>query len=90
LLSSDKIASLNSITFPKDAKVGYPPENVFMPKDLSPLNLKKFPGSLYQTPTQILNENNTQVFYRQDDRFKQPMVSIRCKMMTKDLNYPKT
>jgi len=35
-----------------------------------------------------LSEANNKIFYKQDDKFKQPMVGLRCKIMTNDLNYP--
>jgi hypothetical protein len=86
-LSDEKIKSLNQAQKPAAAKLGYPPENKFMPKSLQSMKSYK---TLYKTPAQISNTNNSQIYYKQDENYASPMAGIRCKIVTTDLNYPKT
>lgn len=60
-LSNEKIQSLNLAQKPPQAKLGYPPLNKFMPKNLS---IMKSYSTYYKTPAQILNANNSQIFYK--------------------------
>ena len=58
-----------------------------MPQNLHTADQYK---TLYKTPTEILNKQNSQIYYKQDDAYASPMAGIRCKIMTTDLGYPKT
>jgi insulysin len=67
-----------------------PPENVFLPKNLSVLTPQ---GELPKYPTKVYESEHTQVWHKQDDKFKTPKAAIRCIIHTNDEGFgllPKT
>jgi len=84
---SSFLSELNSIKKPDDLKMGYPEPNKFIPQNLATSD--KFTTS-FKTPTNILSEQGINMFYKQDSKFKQPMVGIRCKITTDEMGYPNT
>ena len=69
--------------------MGNAPPNSFMPRILKPLKAEATAGKR-SMPKLVLEDKNMQVFFKQDDQFDQPLVEIRCKILTNDCNFPTT
>mmetsp|Transcript_5568 Transcript_5568/g.8772 ORF Transcript_5568/g.8772 Transcript_5568/m.8772 type:complete len:150 (+) Transcript_5568:1298-1747(+) len=71
-----------------DAPMGHPPPNTFMPRNIFPNKASRANPEKSKKPSLIINEENLQVFFKQDDTFDSPMVELRCKLSTTDCEFP--
>lgn len=71
-------------------KLGNAPKNVFMPKaeNLKCMKIKREEGSKPGIPEKISTENNFEIWFKQDDSFDQPFVSIEGEIQTGDCGFP--
>lgn len=86
-IADDFLAKLRTILPSPTEKIGYPPENLFIP---TKLDIKKRPRILDQEeptlPSRICS--SPLVWFKQDDTFEQPFTFCDIKIETTDLLYP--
>jgi len=76
-----------------DEKLGNAPPNKFMPKPENLINMKKarVDESKGAIPELVTTSTDPyEVWFKQDDTFDQPLISIKAKIVTNDGNFPQT
>eukprot|EP00347_Sterkiella_histriomuscorum_P004511 403360183 len=68
-------------------KLGYPPQNEFLPSVLTEMKIPRDIENTKPAPPQKLSDSPL-LWYKQDDTFDQPYVSVNLKFQTIDCQYP--
>ena len=89
-LDKDFCQNLFTVLPEETMKLGNAPENIFMPRieNLKSIKLERANPDKPGKPIKLSSDqDNFEIWYKQDDSFEQPFVSIEAQIMTNDCNY---
>jgi len=85
-LTEEQIDKLKKIQIEDGVKMGNAPPNTFLPKKLELNKASELSGK----PGKVFSDVNSEIYFKQDDQFDQPLVELRCKINTNDCDFPNT
>jgi len=87
------MAKLQNATPSEGMKLDYPPENDLMPnaEDVVSKKVERQEDTSAAVPISLnTGSDNFELWFKQDDTFDQPFVSMNCKIYTSDCMFPYT